>query len=90
MSVSQEAFSGLASLVDAMKVELGALVNQSDNAPWKAQVEAMLIEHDSKADQALAGLRQLHVEANTEVDGLKKRLKEAEEKGSWEGKTKSD
>ena len=32
-----------------------------DDGPWKAQVEAMLTDHNTKAELLIAGLKQLHL-----------------------------
>ena len=52
---------------------------------WTTQVETIPREQDAKQQATFAGLQQLHVEAKSEVDGLKARLKDA---GRIMGQTK--
>lgn len=63
---------------------LAAVGAATEDGPWKAAVESMLLAHASKAEAGMDGLRQLHAEAKAEVDSLKKRLKATEEGGGRE------
>ena len=58
--------------MQAEVTRLDADVNEAAaNAPWKAQVEATLVEHDARWQSTAAGLETLYQQAKAEIDSLK-------------------
>ena len=55
-----------------MQDEVVRIDAETGGTPWKAQVEAMLVDHDSRWQATTAGLETLYQQAKAEIDALKK------------------